>query len=459
MKNILSAILLLACVQSQVFAEVTLISNVQIFDGVTDKLSTGHVLVEAGMIKTISATPLVVPDGAVVIDGTGRTLMPGLIDSHVHLTMTFAEGGIKAQEAMTWEEIGAIAAASAQEHLMNGFTTVRDMGGLGTGLKRAIDKGLLVGPRIYSAGAYISQTSGHGDMRLRSQPNKEYTGGFPVNNLERLGIARIADGIPAVLTAVRENFAEGAAYIKIHAGGGVSTERDPLHVTQYTKAELAAANESIRHWDTYWTVHAYNDASVNHAIDAGAECVDHAQLITEPTMRRIVKEKIFLSPNLTGMSDDLLQHPVYGDPNTPVGKKVREFMAGSKDFPELVRKHRPKWVFNSDIVFSPRSYFRQHMDFEKHIAASWFGNFEALKALTSRGGELAQLTGRHNPYPAKLGVIEEGAYADLLIVDGNPLEDMGAIGADSRWFSAPSREGIENIRVIMKGGEICKNTL
>ena len=452
---------LLACSQFSLAenSQQIVFENVRVWDG-NSKAMAGPttVLVEADIIKGIGAA-VQASQGAQIIDGEGKTLMPGLIDSHVHLTHTFALGGVKGFEAATWEEIGSYATASAREHLMNGFTTVRDMGGMADGIKRNVDRGLIEGPRIYPAGAYISQTSGHADTRLRSQPSY-HDSGIEYSNLERLNVTRIADGVPAILSAVRDNFANGAVYIKIHAGGGVSSERDPLHTVQYTPEELSAANQAVRNWDTYWTVHAYTDGAVNQALDAGALCVDHAQMISEKTMKRLVDDGIFVSSNLTGMSRELLKHPVYGDPASPVHTKVKQFMDGSSSFPDYVRKYKPKYVFNSDIVFSSLTYFRQHMDYEKYIAGKWFGNHYALRGMTSVAGELAQLTGKLNPYPGKLGVIEEGAYADILVVDGNPLEDLSAIGANPGWFNAEPRDGdVKNIRLIMKDGKIYKNTL
>ena len=434
------------------------IQNVRVWDGVSESLTPlTSVLVRDNKIAVIGSVNTEV--AVDIIDGGGRTLMPGLIDSHVHMTHTFIRGGVQVLEAMTWEEIGGGAVAAAREMLMNGFTTVRDMGGMGTGIKRRIDEGLLVGPRIYAAGAYISQTSGHGDLRLRSQAHRRFSGS-EVSNLERLNIARIADGVPDMLAAVRENFAEGAAYIKIHAGGGVSSEKDPLHTLQYTPEELRAANQAVRNWGTYWTVHAYDSKSVNQALDAGALCIDHGQLIDERTMRRIVRDEIFLSANLIGMSENLFKHPVYGNTASPVYIKAKQFQEGAANFVSLVNKYRPKLVFGSDVVFSTRSYYRQHIDHEKYSAGAWFGNLYALQGLTSRAGRLASLTGPHNPYPGKIGVIEVDALADLLIVDGNPLKNMSAIGASEKWFDAPKRgEDVANIRLIMKDGEIFKNTL
>ena len=204
---IFNAIILLVTTQFS-FAQETeeptkvLFKNVNIFDGTTDKLISGQdVLVEKNLISKIGSN-ITVPADATVIDGGGKTLMPVLIDSHVHLTHTLVDGGVPGWNAMTWEDIGAVATSSAKEYLMMGFTTVRDMGGMADGFKRAIDKGLLEGPRIYPAGAYIAQTSGHGDLRMRGQPNSQETG-IQYSNLERLGIIKIADGVPNVLTAAR----------------------------------------------------------------------------------------------------------------------------------------------------------------------------------------------------------------------------------------------------------------
>lgn len=446
---------------SQVTEEPTkvLFKNVKIFDGTTDKLIEGKdVLVEKNLISKIGSN-LTAPVDATIIDGGGKTLMPGLIDSHVHLTHTLVDGGIPGWNAMTWEDIGAVATSSAKEYLMMGFTTVRDMGGMADGFKRAIDKGLLEGPRIYPAGAYIAQTSGHGDLRMRGQPNSQETG-IQYSNLERLGIIKIADGVPNVLTAARENLANGAVYLKLHVGGGISSEKDPLHTIQYTPAELEAAYSVVKNWDTYFTVHAYTTETVTHALDAGAKCIDHGQMIDDKTMKRIADEGIFLTTNLAGMSEGLFQHPLYGNPKNPQYIKAKQFIDGSRNFVSLVKKYNVQWCFGDDLVLSTQTYMRQHIDHEKWYAGELFGNYFALVGMTSTPGRLAQLTGKTNPYPKKLGVIEEGAYADILIVDGNPLEDLAAIGADKEWFSAePRSQDVPNIKLIMKDGKIYKNTL
>jgi imidazolonepropionase-like amidohydrolase len=437
----------------------TLITNVNVFDGRSEKLAEGmSVLIEGNLIKRIAQGEIEAV-GAAVIDGGGRTLMPGLIDSHVHLTHMILTSGLSGFEGATWEELGGIAAASAREFIMSGFTTVRDMGGMGTGLKRVIDRGDLAGPRIYAAGSYISQTAGHGDLRLRSTPNASRFG-MQMSSLERLRIIRLADGVPEVLNATRENFADGAAYIKIMAGGGVTSEKDPLHTLQYTPPEILAAVESAANWDTYVAVHIYQANGIKRALKLGVKCIDHGHFIDEEAMAMIKEKGAFLSTNFAAFSDEALRHPVYGDPTGPQYPKMLQFDKARDTFLALARKHKPKMVFNSDVVLSDRFVGRANRDFQMYLHAEWFGNFEALKSLTSVPGQLAQLTGKNNPYPGKLGVIEEGAYADIILVDGNPLTDMSVLGANPELFDAkPRGETIESIRVIMKDGKIYKNTL
>jgi imidazolonepropionase-like amidohydrolase len=430
-----------------------LFTNVNIFDGTSDKLAMGtDVLVEDNLIKKV-ASGIKAP-GATVIDGGGRTLLPGLIDSHVHLNMLI-EGGLGKIEAARWDEIAAVAAGSAQEWLLEGFTTVRDMGGLGNGVKKTIDQGILNGPRIYPSGSYISQTSGHGDILLGSQRDPQYS------NMVRLGIAQLADGEDAVRAAVRKNFAEGASQIKIMVGGGISSEKGPLFASQYTDAEIRAAVEEAAVRDTYVAVHVYHADHIKRALELGVKSIEHGQFIDEPTLELLKKKGAFISPYINGLTPEALMHPVYGKAGTPQNLKSQEFQKLSKNFVRAIKKTKPKIVFAIDVVNLTGSNARKNRDFEKFAFAREFGNFEALKAMTSTAGALAALTGKNNPYPeGKLGVVEEGAYADLLLVDGNPLEDITVIGGNPKYFDAAERDrGIETIRVIMKDGKIYKNTL
>lgn len=434
----------------------TLFINCNVFDGKSDKLDRNkRVLVEGNLIKTIGDADLKATADAKVVNCGGRTLMPGLIDSHVHLNITglfvtFAQG-----EYADWDGIGAMAVANARDYLMDGYTTVRDACGQGDAMKKLIDKGVLVGPRIYPSGACIGPQSGHTDWR---SPRARAQGG-DLALVQQLNIAVVADGVDEIRKAVRRNLSFGAAQIKLTVGGGVSSELDPLWSVGYSVKEIKAAVDAAKFYDTYVFVHAYTDKTVSDALDAGVKVIDHGQLVSEETVKRMVEQGVIWSLNTAGFSPKLFEHPNFA-PGTPSGAKLAIAHEGAKNLIELIKKYKPKVVHNVDTVLSTIEQGRAHRDFEKYQFADWFGNHAMLVSATSTGGELAQLTGKRNPYPGKLGVIDGGAYADILVVDGNPLEDLSVLGAKSKWFDAePRNEGHETIRIIMKDGKIYKNTL
>lgn len=433
-----------------------LFKDVRVFDGTSEQLTARtQVLVESNLIKAIGPS-LQAAAGATVVDGGGRTLMPGLIDSHTHFNFT---GGLASTygglQSAKWSQIAIQAAANAKDHLLDGFTTIRDMCGMDNGLQEMVDRGVVVGPRIYPSAACISPSSGHGDAR---DPGSR-TPGAPPTQLERLGMIEIADSPDEVRAASRRNLSNGAAFLKVMAGGGVTSQLDPLYTHAYTQAELEAAVEAAAFFDTYVTVHAYTDTTVGAALDAGVKCIDHGQMVTEETVRRMVEEGIFWSVNLAGQDPSLRTHPTFS--HGAMREKLDFYLDASKHVVDLIKRFKPKVVFNVDTVLSTMEVARAQRDFELYTVSRHFGNHAALVSMTSTAGELAALTGQRNPYPeAKLGVVEEGAYADVLVVDGNPLEDLSVIGAHDKWLDAQPREaGRETIRVIMKDGKIYKNTL
>jgi imidazolonepropionase-like amidohydrolase len=431
-----------------------LFTNVHVFDGVNEaRIEDASVLVEGNLIKTVSTDPIDAPD-AMVIDGGGRTLMPGLIDSHTHLNMN-GDGGLVAMAGTRWDEIASRSVAQAQEWFADGFTTMRDMGGTASGLKRTIDAGLLDGPRIYPSASYISQTSGHGDMVLGSENQTPES-----SNYVRLGITQIVDGADAVRRAVRRNFAEGASQIKLMVGGGISSEKGPLFASQFTDAEISAAVEEAAARDTYVAVHVYQDAHIRRALDLGVMSIEHGQFISLETAQYLKEKGAYIAPFTAGITAEAFQHPAYSVPGTPQYTKGHEFQRDSENFVEIMKTVQPNLVMAVDIVFLTGTAARSGRDFEKFAFARFFGNLQALRSMTSIPGELMALTGKSNPYPGKLGIIEEGAFADILIVDGNPLEDMSVLGANSKYLDAKPRDrGIDTIRIIMKDGMIYKNTL
>ncbi len=263
--------------------KVTLFTNVRLFDGLALNIRNGvSVLVVDGMIADVAQGPLSAPDGATVIDGGERTLMPGLIDAHWHTML--ASLPIPQMLSADAGDIHFAAAKQAERTLMRGFTTVRDAGGPSFPLKRAIDSGSVIGPRIYPSGAMISQTSGHGDFRAIWELPRV---GGDLQRGEQLGASRIADGRDAVIQATREQLMLGASQIKIVAGGGASSNYDPLDVLQYFPEEIEAAVFAAADWGTYVCAHVYTPRGIQRCLDAGVRSIEHGHLTDEESVMRI----------------------------------------------------------------------------------------------------------------------------------------------------------------------------
>lgn len=418
----------------------TLFQNVRIFDGKSDALSApSNVLVRGNTIERISVNPITVETSANVhiIAANGRTLMPGLIDAHWHAFMAATPQMLLMTADPSY--LLLLAARQAEATLMRGFTTARDLGGPVFGLKRAIDEGVMVGPRIYPSGAFISQTSGHGDFRFPFEVPR-LTGG-PLSHSEVEGVAAIADSPDEVRLRAREQLRQGASQIKLMAGGGIASPYNPIESTQYTEPEIRAAVEAADNWGTYVTVHAYTPRAIRQAVAAGVKCIEHGQLIDEPTAQLLADKGIWWS--LQPFLDDEDASPTV---NPVSRKKALEVFAGTDNAYKLAKKYKIKTAFGTDILFDARVASRQGAILAKMVR--WYTPAEALEMATADNGELMALSGFINPYPGKLGVVEEGALADLLLVDGNPLENIKLI-----------EDPDKNFFVIMKDGAIYKNTL
>ena len=418
-----------------------LFTNVNVFDGVNEELiENANVFVVGNRIAEVSTEPLAAAN-ARIIDGGGRTLMPGLIDSHVHLMINDAPH-LSIYEK-PWPYVGAQAVAGAEAMLLRGFTTVRDVGGPVVGLKDAIDQGFVKGPRVLPSGAFISQTSGHGDLATSSAKLSPYFTGIP-DKATLFGWGFVADGVPEVQKAAREVLRTGATQIKVMAGGGVSSYFDPLDTTQYTLEELKAIVVEAEHWGTYVAAHAYTDAAVQLCIDAGIKSIEHGPFLTEKTLKRMAKEDIWLSPQayLFGMTPEELN--IVGTPAEP---KMRQVNTDSDVVMKLAGKLGVKVAWGTDLFGPPAKQALQPLEFRAR--ARYFSNVEILRQATSLNAELLELSGLRHPYTeGALGVIEQGAYADIILVDGNPLDDIELMV-----------DPATNFRLIMKDGVIYKNTL
>jgi imidazolonepropionase-like amidohydrolase len=414
-----------------------LFTNVQVWDGLADGLVSADVLVEGNMIVGVGSG--LSRSGATVVDGGGRTLMPGLMDAHVHLALVRRPGEIR--NDYDWMYVGALAGVQAKEMLLRGFTTVRDIGGPTVGLHRAIEEGQLVGPRVLSSGPYITQTSGHGDFRNYNEPHPGITGELSL--MERQGWLIMADGPAEVTRGVREALRYGATQIKMMAGGGVSSPYDPLHTVQGGPEEFEAAVKAAEQWGTYVAVHAYTDTAVRQAVEAGVMCIDHGPFLTEDTMKLMAEKGVYLAP--TARIALTSPEAVGLDPNSITAVKLRQVNEGAKNQLRWAKQYGVKVVFSTDQFGAPEIFPEQSQEFL--TLAEHFSPAEVLRIATSNVADLLKLSGELHPYQeGSLGVIEEGAYADLLLVEGDPTRDATLL-ADYE----------SKIDLIMKDGVVYKN--
>lgn len=364
--------------------------------------------------------------------------MPGLIDAHTHMAMSVVPQMVLLTADPNYTQI--VQAKAAGEMLLRGFTSARDAGGPTFGIKRAIDEGQIPGPRIWPAGAMVSQTSGHGDYRTHFDlPRKDDT---PAHFSERLGYAVIADSPDEVRRGVREQLLRGASHIKLMAGGGVASNYDPLDVAQYSDAEIRAAVEAADQWGTYVTVHAYTSTAVQAAIRAGVKCIEHAQLADEASAKLMAPKDVWWSLQPFLEDEDMIPFPE-GSANRA---KQRQMISGTNLAYRLAKKHKVKTAFGTDTLFDAKLASRQGAQLSK--LTRWYTPAEVLKMATGDNGELLALSGLRSPYVGKIGVVEVGALADLLLVDGDPI-------ADIKLIEDPGR----NFVVIMKDGKLYKNLL
>jgi imidazolonepropionase-like amidohydrolase len=438
---IIAAVLLTLCASAVAQPETTtLFQNVRVFDGKSGTVSAAsNVLIKGNIIANVSTADIAVDPKAnpTIIAGGGRVLMPGLIEAHWHAMMVAPTFATALTADMGY--INLVAGREAEATLMRGFTTVRDMGGPTFGLKRAIDEGITAGPRIYPSGAFISQTAGHGDFRQLSDIPR--TPNAPLSYAERIGVTAIADSPDEVRLRTRENLMRGASQIKLMAGGGVSSPFGPLDTTQYTEAELHAAVEAAEDWGTYVAAHAYTPRSIKRAIDAGVLCIEHGHLLDEATAKLMAEKGIWLS--IQPFLDDEDANPVH---SPMMRARQLEVITGTDRAYALAKKYKIKTAFGTDVLFDARLAGRQGAQLAKLVR--WYTSGEALKMATGDNGQLLALSGLRSPYPGKLGVVEEGALADLLLVDGNPVENIELVADPAKSFV-----------VIMKDGKIFKNLL
>ncbi len=417
-----------------------LITNANVFNGTDDKLiESVSVLIEDNLITKIGdIDPSTVDE---VIDAKGGTVMPGLIDAHVHITLS---AGFGEMDAMPREELAIRSAKISQEMLMRGFTTCRDVGGNTLGLKNAIDSGYATGPRILPSQAAISQTCGHSDYR-QNQAQERLSNGHEDSPLMKTGTFKVADGRTEVLKAVREQLFKGASQIKIMAGGGASSTFDPLDTLQYTLDEMKAAVEAASDYGTYVAAHIHTTPAMHRAAEAGVMCFEHATIMDDEIAQVIKDKGIWVVPSY--FTSSLIAERKIPLPNEETYKKTERVGKAMFKSAELIKKYGIENIaYGTDCVGTTNVHETQMR--ELGAIEDTFDTITALRMATSNCGRLFEMSTYQHPYQeGKLGQIVEGAYADLLIIDGNPLDGVECVMND------------DTKKVIMKDGEIYKNTL
>lgn len=446
MRHLLSVLIVFTAFTPTAFGqnkvqEVTqlLITNVKVFDGTNEQLKDGPVLIENNLIKAIGPGTKASPD-AVVVDGKGGTLTPGLIDMHQHLMLGGKDGLFSTGENQDFATTGAIAAQAMYAHLlMKGITSVRDIAGNSLGLAKGVKEGTLTGPRIYSCGPAIQPTGGHTDIGGWNENKGEDESVLMTNFAE-------VNGPEEVIKQSRWNFRKGAAFTKVMVGGGVASDYDPLEVVNLTRAEIRAAVQIAEDQKTYVAVHAYRDDAVNRALDEGVKCVEHAFLVSEDTIKRMAKEDTILSLQGYVAGVQFANPEVIPWYTAEQVRKAKQVHTGTLQMVEWARKHKVFIISGSDMFAENWPITKKNITIEVELFK--FTPYEALLHATGNAGKVLAMSGpARNPYrEGPLGVVKVGAYADVLIWNGNPLKDIKTIEDESK------------LTLIVKDGVIYKNT-
>jgi imidazolonepropionase-like amidohydrolase len=408
-----------------------ILKNLRLLDPSAGRVSDGvEVLLRNGLVVDVSSSPLS-PSGATVRDLGGRVLMPGLIDCHVHIMASHTAYGLQASRQIPHSLVTAYASRHLRDMLMRGFTTVRDAGGADLGHKLAVEQGLFVGPRLFISGRAISQTGGHGDFRERVDQPMPCACAHILN-----GIGRIADGMAEVRRAARDEIRLGADQIKVMASGGVASSADPIHFMQYSSEELEAFVDEARRAGTYVMAHAYTSEAVQRAVSAGVRTIEHGNLIDDETASHMARHGTYLVPTLATYITLSKHGRELGFPQASLDKLTDIVAVGTRSL-RIASAAGVKIAYGTDLLGQLQDYQTDEFRIRSEVQSPR----ELITSATTIGAEILGMAGR-------LGVIAPGAHADMLVVDGNPLDDISVLAGQG-----------DNISLIIKGGQIMKDRM
>jgi len=408
------------------------LKNARIFDGHNEDCPGGmNVRIEDGLIREITSRPIQVSSDVLTIDVGGRTMLPGLIDAHVHAYFSDVNWQVTDKVGPAYRT--AHAARMLGHALRCGFTTVRDIGGGDYGLWRAIEDGLITAPRFLYAGKMISMTGGHGDSRQIDESH--HTQGYCTCGQSN-SLAVIADGVEECIRAAREQLRQGAHCLKIMASGGVASPTDPIWMNQYREDEIRAIVNEAAERRTYVSAHCHAASSIRRCVSFGVRVIEHGTLIDDETARLVADSPSYVVPTMVVIFVLADEGERLGLPKASI-EKVRLIAKEALGGLELMRKAGVKIGFGTDLL--GRTYTAQCREFT--IRSQVFSPLEILRQATSINAALLQV-------PNKLGCIRTDAVADLLVVDGDPLKDINVLSANG-----------EHLRLVMRTGQIVRSDL
>ncbi|WP_198086543.1 amidohydrolase family protein [Variovorax sp. E3] len=387
----------------------------ELIDGMDVVVADGRIAEMGHGLKTPAAAQA-------TLDLRGLTLMPGLIDCHVHVMASHVNLGVTARMPNALGVIRALPILKGM--LQRGFTTVRDAGGADWALAQAAETGLIEAPRIFPSGKALSQTGGHGDFRARSDQLESCACSFRIAS-----ISRVVDGVDDVRRAARDELTKGATQIKVMASGGVASPNDPVGNTGYSMDELRAIVDEATAWQTYVMAHAYTPRAIRRAVEAGVRTIEHGNLVDEATAELLKASNVFVVPTL--ITYDMLssEGPGLGLPQESIAK-IDDVRLVGREAIALLHRVGVRMGYGSDLLGESHT----HQSEELRVRAEIVGNLEALRSATTVAADILQRTG-------ELGVLQQGALADMLVVRGNPLKDINVLVEHGQGIAAVIQEG------------------